>query len=61
MKVPIFKRLIPSVFKKYIFFSNNYFKEKKSSSFNEKKRFKSRSDRPKSFTFKKYSQKRTKA
>ena len=29
MKVPVFKRLIPSVFKKYIFFSNNYFKEKK--------------------------------
>ena len=29
MKIPVFKRLIPSVFKKYIFFSNNYFKEKK--------------------------------
>ena len=34
--------------------------EKKSSSFDGKKRFKSRSDRPKSFTFKKHSQKRTK-
>ena len=34
--------------------------EKKSSSFDGKKRFKSRSDRPKSFTFKKHSQKRAK-
>ena len=34
--------------------------EKKSSSFDGKKKFKSRSDRPKSFTFKKHSQKRTK-
>jgi ATP-dependent RNA helicase DeaD len=34
--------------------------EKKSSSFDGKKRFKSRSDRPKSFTFKKHSQKRIK-
>ena len=33
--------------------------EKKSSSFDGKKKFKSRSDRPKSFTFKKHSQKRT--
>ena len=32
--------------------------ERKSSSFDGKKKFKSRSDRPKSFTFKKYSQKR---
>ena len=34
--------------------------EKKSSSFDGKKKFKSRSDRPKSFTFKKHSQKRAK-
>ncbi|WP_415308160.1 DEAD/DEAH box helicase [Candidatus Pelagibacter sp. Uisw_099_02] len=34
--------------------------EKKSSSFDRKKKFKSRSDRPKSFTFKKHSQKRAK-
>ncbi|WP_415286196.1 DEAD/DEAH box helicase [Candidatus Pelagibacter sp. Uisw_104] len=34
--------------------------EKKSSSFDGKKKFKSRSDRPKSFTFKKHSQKRPK-
>ena len=34
--------------------------EKKSSSFNGKKKFKSRSDRPKTFTFKKHSQKRAK-
>ncbi|MDB4188651.1 DEAD/DEAH box helicase [Candidatus Pelagibacter sp.] len=34
--------------------------EKKSSSFDGKKKFKSRSDRPKSFTFKKHSQKRLK-
>jgi len=34
--------------------------EKKSSSFDGKKKFKSRSDRPKSFTFKKHSQKKTK-
>ena len=34
--------------------------EKKSSSFDGKKKFKSRSDRPKSFTFKKHSQKRIK-
>ncbi|MDC1186088.1 DEAD/DEAH box helicase [Candidatus Pelagibacter ubique] len=33
--------------------------EKKSSSFDGKKKFKSRSDRPKTFTFKKHSQKRT--
>ncbi|MDA7783540.1 DEAD/DEAH box helicase [Candidatus Pelagibacter sp.] len=35
--------------------------ERKSSSFDGKKKFKSRSDRPKSFTFKKHSQRRTKA
>ena len=29
IKIPVFKRLIPSVFKKYIFFSKNYIKEKK--------------------------------
>ena len=29
IKIPVFKRLIPSIFKKYIFFSKNYFKEKK--------------------------------
>ena len=42
--------------------SENYLNkvEKKSSSFKRKKKFKSRSDRPKSFTFKKYSQKRVK-
>ena len=34
--------------------------EKKSSSFDGKKKFKSRSERPKSFTFKKHSQKRAK-
>jgi len=34
--------------------------EKKSSSFDGKKKSKSRSDRPKSFTFKKHSQKRAK-
>ena len=34
--------------------------EKKGSGFKRKKRFKSRSDRPKSFTFKKHSQKRAK-
>ncbi|MDA9648275.1 DEAD/DEAH box helicase, partial [Candidatus Pelagibacter sp.] len=34
--------------------------ERKSSSFDRKKRFKSRSDRPKSFTFKKHNQKRAK-
>ena len=34
--------------------------DKKSSSFDGKKKFKSRSDRPKSFTFKKHSQKRAK-
>jgi len=34
--------------------------EKKSFKFDGKKKFKSRSDRPKSFSFKKYSQKRTK-
>jgi superfamily II DNA/RNA helicase len=35
--------------------------DKKSSGFGGKKKFKSRSDRPKNFTFKKHSQKRTKA
>jgi len=35
--------------------------ERKSFSFDGKKKFKSRSDRPKSFTFKKHSQRRTKA
>jgi superfamily II DNA/RNA helicase len=35
--------------------------EKKDFAFNSKKKFKSRSDRPKSFTFKKHSKKRTKA
>jgi len=35
--------------------------EKKDFAFKDKKKFKSRSDRPKSFTFKKHSQKRTKA
>ena len=34
--------------------------DKKSSGFDGKKKFKSRSDRPKSFTFKKHSQKRAK-
>ena len=29
IKFPIFKRLIPSLYKKYIFFSGNYFVKKK--------------------------------
>ena len=27
IKLPIFKRLIPSIYKKYIFFTKKYFKE----------------------------------
>ena len=29
VKLPLFKRLIPSMYKKYIFFSKNHFKSKK--------------------------------
>ena len=29
IKLPILKRLIPSIYKKYIFFTKNYFKEVK--------------------------------
>jgi hypothetical protein len=50
----------PKYFGKKTFESSSTSGEKKSSSFDGKKRFKSRSDRPKSFTFKKHSQKRAK-
>ena len=50
----------PKYFGKKTSESSSISGEKKSSSFDEKKKFKSRSDRPKSFTFKKHSQKRAK-
>ena len=50
----------PKYFGKKISESSSTSGEKKSSSFDGKKKFKSRSDRPKSFTFKKHSQKRVK-
>nr|WP_271741725.1 DEAD/DEAH box helicase [Candidatus Pelagibacter bacterium] len=50
----------PKYFGKKTFESSSTSGEKKSSSFDGKKKFKSRSDRPKSFTFKKHSQKRAK-
>ena len=50
----------PKYFGKKTSESSSTSAEKKSSSFDGKKKFKSRSDRPKSFTFKKHSQKRTK-
>src|SRR5210317_373283 len=50
----------PKYFGKKISESSSTSGEKKSSSFDGKKKFKSRSDRPKSFTFKKHSQKRAK-
>ncbi|MDC0009622.1 DEAD/DEAH box helicase [Candidatus Pelagibacter sp.] len=50
----------PKYFGKKISESSSTSGEKKSSSFDGKKKFKGRSDRPKSFTFKKHSQKRAK-
>jgi ATP-dependent RNA helicase DeaD len=50
----------PKYFGKKISESSSTNGEKKSPSFDGKKKFKSRSDRPKSFTFKKHSQKRAK-
>ena len=50
----------PKYFEKKISESSSTSGEKKASSFNGKKKFKGRSDRPKSFTFKKHSQKRAK-
>ena len=51
----------PKYFGKKISESSSSGVDKKSSGFGGKKKFKSRSDRPKNFTFKKHSQKRTKA
>ena len=50
----------PKYFGKKISESSSAGADKKSPSFDGKKKFKSRSDRPKSFTFKKHSQKRAK-
>ena len=50
----------PKYFGKKTSESSSTSEEKKNSSFDGKKKFKSRSDRPKSFTFKKHSQKRAK-
>ncbi|MDB2381617.1 DEAD/DEAH box helicase [Candidatus Pelagibacter bacterium] len=50
----------PKYFGKKTSESSSMSGEKKSSSFDGKKKFKSRSDRPKTFTFKKHSQKRAK-
>ena len=50
----------PKYFGKKISESSSISGEKKNSSFDRKKKFKSRSDRPKSFTFKKHSKKRAK-
>ena len=50
----------PKYFRKKTSESSSTSGEKKSFSFDGKKKFKSRSDRPKSFTFKKHSQKRPK-
>ena len=50
----------PKYFGKKTFENSSTSGDKKSSGFDGKKKFKSRSDRPKSFTFKKHSQKRAK-